>query len=236
MRNIYTAEGERGLLLYSYSGKIYLRSFLGERAERAVILANDFQDNLSDVSYNNTIYYGYTSTKGEVVVKNILEQKVQFSSMAQGNFECFLPHVNIIGGKLALLFFIKNPLDQKYILKVVFPLNEKEFLFPEEYDELPCRESIVVLKSGLVFLDFGTKKQIWKLLWQGETCVAKKQKLTDKMEMDLYINESIALQKRVKEYDLIIQSIKKQYDELMNTATLYKEEANKWREKYYSKK
>ena len=43
------------------------------------------------------------------------------------------------------------------------------------------------------------------------------------------------LKRKIAEQDAIIESIKQQYEDLMNTALQYREEAAKWHNKYYSK-
>ena len=52
----------------------------------------------------------------------------------------------------------------------------------------------------------------------------------EKMQMQTMLQ----LQKNIEQKDAVLESVKRQYEELMNTATQYRDEALKWRSRYYA--
>ncbi len=236
MRKIYQAEGNRSLLLYPYEKRIYMRSLLGERAEKAVVLAYDYLDNLSDVFYQDTIYYAYISQKHEVVVKNILEQKELFSGFSPSGLECFLPTIEVISDRLVVLCFIKNPLNQKYYIKGFFPLEKKGFLLSEGYEGIEEKEIGCIDKQNMIYLKDKNRIRFWKIQSKSGNWETQRLYVKEQSELEIVIKEADKRKQLLKEKESLIESIKKQYEELMQTATAYREEAIKWREKYYGEK
>ena len=236
MGNVYSAEGNRRLLLYPYEKRIYMRSLQGGRAEKAVILANDYLEDLSDVFYQNTIYYSYINQQKETIVKNILEQKVIFSSSHQSGLEYFCPILEVMEERLILFCFMKNPLDQKYLIKGFFPLQGEEFLLPNEYDEILQKELGCIPEAGVFFLKEEKGITFWKLQWKEDKCKIQRQYFKSQSELEKVVKEMGRRNQVIREKDLLIENIKMQYEELMQTAVAYREEAMRWRDRYYGSK
>lgn len=236
MGNVYSVEGNRSLLLYPYEKRIYMRNLQGERAEKAILLSTDFLESLSDVLYGNTIYYSYINQQREIIVKNILEQKVVFSSSYQYGMEYFSPVLEVVGDRLLLICFMKNPFDRKYVIKVFFPLQGEEILLSGEYEEILQKKIGWIPETGIFYLKEKDGSIFWKMQWEEKTCRVQRLFWKEKVEWEKFITEMEKRNHVIQEKEAIIESIKIQYEELMQTASAYQKEAIKWREKYYKSK
>ena len=73
MGNVYALDSEKNLILYSTGNHICLRTSIGENLTRPVLLCSDFADSLSDIVYNNTVYYTYRNTSQDIIIRSITD-------------------------------------------------------------------------------------------------------------------------------------------------------------------
>ena len=270
MGNVYPLDSERNLILYHSGKNIYLRTSTGENLTRAVTLANDFSADLSDTIYQGTIFYAYKNTEQDIVVKNITDTTSFYKISSQDTPDCQLPQLTVFQNTLMLFYFVKNPVNEHYLLKCVFPAaSEKRLLFSEEFTNIPninFIQSASYLYLHLENSEYTDLLQIdntlsytrlvpqntlttqeasdyenhislliaehnEKLQQQQLHFEAQLNNVTNQVKKDLSL-EIEYLKTEIAKRNSLIDSAKRQYDELMNTATTYRNEAIKWRNKF----
>lgn len=111
-------------------------------------------------------------------------------------------------------------------------LDTEEFTFSIN-ESLQC--SKLIPESSVPFEDLAQYKEenrkTAEMLSLAQTKLDKNKELFADTQ-----NQIAQLQSNLSERDRIIQSIRRQYEELMDTATKYREEAIKWHDKFYRKK
>lgn len=339
MGNVYALDLEKNLILYSTGNHICLRTSIGENLTRPVILCNDYADSLSDIVYNNTVYYTYRNTSQDIIIRSITDLHNLYKISSRDTPDCFQPRIAAIQKILILFYFVKNPVDDSYCLKALLPFQpdkkltaakktseakhftlqfaklpflriiniptksalllhlsdeEQEYIFTVT-DSLQCER--LYYESALPFQELTQCREGWK---ENQTLLDTTQKeleqnknkllsaqeqfdkchktllntqeeleqtnitlINTKNELErnkeilqqtqkerntnkqacLQAQKALALSKEqnakseadLANRDQLIESIRKQYDELMETAIKYREEAIKWHNKFYEK-
>ncbi len=270
MGNVYSIDAERNLILYHSGKNIYLRSSTGEALTRAVSLAGDYAESLSDTIYQGTIFYAYQNTEQDIIIKNITDTNPYYKISSQDTPDCLQPQLTVFQNMLMLFYFVKNPVNEHYLLKCVFPDNtDKRLLFSEEFEDTPVINLVPTSKNLYLHLHSLESNYTLQLdeslsycrLMPQNTLTTKEasqyenriQQLTDEhikelQQQQLHFEKQLSsmnsqLKKELSEEteqfrseiakrNAIIDSAKRQYDELMNTAIKYRDEAIKWRNKF----
>lgn len=311
MGNVYALDSEKNLILYSTGNHICLRTSIGENLTRPVILCSDYADSLSDIVYNNTVYYTYRNTNQDIIIRSITDLNDLYKISSHDTPDCFQPRIAAIQKILILFYFVKNPVDDSYCLKALLPFHpEQKLTAANKFSEaqhialrfaklpslriitIPAKSALLIhlsdeekeyifsvtetlqcerfyADSALPFQELAQCREGWeksqKALQQTQeeleqiniTLIKTQNELERNKEMlqqtqeERNANKQACLQAqealaRSKEQntkseadlanrDQLIESIRKQYDELMETAIKYREEAIKWHNKFYGK-
>lgn len=279
MGNVYAVDAQKNLIIYSTGNYICLRTSIGENLTRPIILCNDYASDLSDIVYNNTIYYVYQNTNQDIILRSVIERDDLYKISSRNTPDCFYPQIAAIQKTLILFYFVKNPVDNSYCLKTLLPLQaEQKFILPGSlfssntestvlgegiFATLPSLRILPVGEMLLIHLSHDTEEFIFtideslqcsKLMPEHSvpleelTEYKEKSRKSDEMlsiaqtelnkSKELLANTQTQiskLQSDIAARDQLIQSIRRQYEELMDTATKYREEAVKWHSKFYGK-
>ena len=246
MGSVYrTAEGN--LVLYDQDGKIYVRTLIRESIGRATVLASDYGSDLSDVLYRGTVFYAYKTVDGDILIRNITENGVWYRLGETGGPEGHHPKLAVIDGDLFLWYVVQNPVDGLWGLRCEIPdvAEEKKSVLQKWKGKMamdaksmgtemtipqviPCQEGIMVMADHERMFWWGPKEG-WISISR-ERSEKEMQEKTKNLEREKHIKEQH--EKELAQKDLLIESIKKQYEELMQVAQTYREEAIKWRSKF----
>ena len=270
MGNVYSIDAERNLILYHSGKNIYLRSSTGEALTRAVSLASDYAESLSDTIYQGTIFYAYQNTEQDIIIKNITDTNPYYKINSQDTPDCLQPQLTVFQNMLMLFYLVKNPVNEHYLLKCIFPDNtDKRLPFSEEFTDISVINLVPTTKN--LYLHLHTKENNFtlqideslsycqlmphttlttqeasqyenritqltadhtkELQHQQHQCEEKLASLTLQLKKELS-KETEQLRSEIAKRNAIIDSAKRQYDELMNTAIKYRDEAIKWRNKF----
>lgn len=205
MANVFNIGRDKRIIIYSLDRYIFLRAAYIDGIERPVILAKDYLDGLSEAIYDGVIYYAYQNQERHIVVKNIMSLEADYV-IEDENTLC--PVLSSIDGELVLFYLKKNN------LKCVLPLKAgQEIAVPRE-----CENALVYdvfCSQGKTFLYCDSLYEIEKIgHYKQMSCDIQK------------------LKEEIAGKDRIIESVKKQYNELMETASEYRNEALRWRNKF----
>ncbi|MCM1388046.1 MAG: hypothetical protein NC231_12020 [Bacillus sp. (in: Bacteria)] len=259
MGNVYAIDTEQNLIIYSARNYICLRTAIGENLTRPIILRSDYASGLSDMIYNNTIYYAYQNTNQDIIIRSVIERDNLYKISSQNTPDCFYPQIAAIQKTLILFYFVKNPIDNSFCFKALLPFEPEQKLIlpgtlfssnkeassaPDEavFSSLP---TLQIVSSGtmlLLHLSHDTEEFIFSIdeSLQCEKLIPASsmpvQEPDNSKELLLQTQNQIAkLQSELSTRDQLIQSIRKQYEELMDTAMKYRDESVKWYNKFYGK-
>lgn len=219
MGTIFSISPDKSLLLYSVNSSVCLRTATGMEITRPLILCNDFASSLSCVVYHDIPYYTYLNTEGELLLRNVFDNSVLFRLSSNHTLPYHSPLLCVCEEELVLLFFMENPMSGKYLLKYALPLKPDEpSMEISTFSTLPRLQCLSQDSSALLLCSSPQKEELFI-------------KSRDLFE-PVYLKKKQELEESQKQ----IESAQKQYEELMNTAYRYREEAEKWYTRYYSRK
>lgn len=270
MGNVYSIDAERNLILYHSEKNIYLRSSTREALTRAVSLSNDYAGSLSDIIYQGTIFYAYQNIEQDIIVKNITDPNPYYKISSQDTPDCLYPQLTLFQNTLMLFYLVKNPVNEHYLLKCIFPDNsDKRLLLSEEFNDAPVIN--LISTTNHLYIHLQTQEDSYTLQvdeslsyckLMPQTTLTKQeasqyesriQQLIDEHTKELqqqqldfekqlssmtsHLKKELSLEAEqlhaeIAKRNAIIDSAKQQYDELMNTAIKYRDEAIKWRNKF----
>lgn len=246
MGSVYrTAEGN--LVLYDQDNKIYVRTLIREGIGRVTVLASDYRSDFTDVLYRGTVFYAYKTLDGDILIRNITENGVWYRLGEAGGPEGHHPKLAVMDGILFLWYMVQNPVDGLWGLRCQIPeVTEEKKLMLQQWKEkmvmgaktmgtemtcprvMPCEEGMLVMADHERRFWWGPKEG-WIPISRERSEVEKQEK-TEHCEREQHIKEQY--ERELAQKDLLIESIKQQYEELMQVAQTYREEAIKWRSKF----
>lgn len=260
MSSIYSLDSQKNLFLYTAESMICLRNSSGENLDRAIILANDYASDLTDVILQKTLYFAYQNQKQDIILRSITDVNVLYKLSSQDTPDCSKPYLTILNNHLILFYLVKNPLDDSYCIKTICPFAaENNVLLPQNFSTQPTLH-FKTLDSGLLLVAEEENQEFILLIHNDgsiESLSSFESKLTARIDQ-LQKEHSSKLQTIENEYtgrlakleagfttqlstlktelyqkNKMLESAKLQYNQLMDTATKYRDEAIKWRSKFY---
>ena len=223
MANVYTAGSDRRLIIYSISRYIFLRTAYIDGIERPIMLVSDFLDGLSDVVLGDTIYYAYQNQNGDILVKNVMNNEALFRVKSSENPDMHCPQLVVNKDRLMLFYMVTNPLTDSLNIPVdcenvdmyeVFGMQGKAFLYVDSFYEITSDGKFI-------------KCQDTDMLMQNEQKISEYEN-----QLNTYMQENRQAIQTISQLEATIESVKAQYNELMETAIAYRDEAIKWRSKF----
>lgn len=205
MTHLYPIPNSNALYLYTNEHQILLRARTNEGMTRPTLLVNDYAAGLCDTLFQGTVYFAYLSLDNRLIVKSAQTN----SSFYELSFtESTVPKSSSLQlctfGEHLLLFYLLQEADTNASsLHLDFPFN------PEKND---------IFYNTPVVMPQDTQ---WK-----NAC--------EKAENELQsLKETLAQsQAETAHYQKLLESAAIQYNDLMNVAEKYRDEAIKWRNKF----
>ena len=165
-----------------------------------------------------------------------MERTPEYQVLPEEGTSFLYPQLVTWNEHLLLLYLVRKSGETECQLQGVFPFEEQKFLLPEVFSEdalysyhvLEGKLLLSVVSSGKTWVylitERGECKELVEREWKEEELLANGQEQIQKLE------------EKLREKEAVIENVKVQYEDLMNTATQYREEAKKWRGKYLTKK
>ncbi len=240
MSNVYPIDSQKNLIIYSFGKNIHLRISAGDNIERPIILANDYHSNLFETIHNNTLHYAYHNSDRDIIIKNILDTSVLFQLSQLDIPDCTLAGIKSFNNQLLLFYFVENPLDGTYTLKCISLFNKQDNInIPKIYKVLPTTNIIATQNYVYILSDCNNNSEdspIWMI--NKDFSLDKYSTAPDiqQLEKEISSRYTYELERKnafIRKQNDIIESAKLQYNELMSVASKYRDEALKWRSKFY---
>ncbi|MBR1740722.1 MAG: hypothetical protein IJ733_02415 [Lachnospiraceae bacterium] len=245
MRNIYFLGQNKSIVLYTYRNQIFRATLDGGQMIRPVLLSGDYQGELSDAYYRGTVYFAYRNRQHEILVKNVTDRVPEYRISRNEGGSFSFPQILEWKGSLLLLYLFRED-GNAVCLEGVFPFEDRKFRLPAvfsidaEYAYHICGDGLFITvkeaRSFRVYASDGRDpdgKERFLELFPHPDSEGDREREKEISEQGKQIRD---LATRLREKEAVIESVKVQYDDLMNTAIQYREEAKRWRGKYLTKK
>lgn len=260
MSSIYSLDAHKNLFLYTTDSLIYLRNSVGETLERAITLCNDYASHMTDVIHNNTLYFAYQNKQQDIILRSITDLNDLYKLSSQDTPDCSNPHLTVLNNRLILFYLVKNPLNDSYVIKNICPFaTECNIHLPHSFSSQPVLHFLPLMNGLLLTIEFAGQEELLYIHNDGslETMSTMESKLSEQIAR-LEATHTAKLQTMEQEYttqlartealltsqistlkgelfqkNKMIESAKLQYNQLMDTAGKYRDEAIKWRSKFY---
>lgn len=214
MGNIYSLSVNKNVIIYTYDNFIIMRTIQANSVTNGILLSNDYSSGFSSTIHNSTIYYLYLNKQGSLIIKSIIDARNLYSKVSDQELTMLEPSLISFKNYLLLFFVIENPIDNLFYLKISLPLEENKHIVCNE-KFVVCPKIKLVHTPSLLFIIVQTPEEVYIY------CLDSTLTLTQ-------YKSSEAVKLMLEEKELLITQISNQYNELMNVATQYKEEAKKW--------
>lgn len=254
MSNVYSVGNNRQLIIYNAGSNIFLRVAHLGGLDRPIVLATDYLCGLTECIYNSSLYYSYINQNGSLILKNIMDTANILAIDCNYVQEYSNPKLAICNDTLLLFYLKQNPVSDKPSLHCITPDDNNALPIPLPDIKKPVNSYSVLTYNNFILLC--VNERIYKIEQIGyfkqlAICTADNNStdnnnadsINSNNNNDNYIereksltedfNKKIAAcQAKINEQSAVIDSITAQYNELMDIARQYRDEAIKWRSKF----
>ena len=258
MSNVYSVGNNRQLIIYNAGSNIFLRVAHFGGLDRPIVLATDYLCGLTECIYNSSLYYSYINQNGSLILKNIMDTANILAIDCNYVQEYSNPKLAICNNTLLLFYLKQNPVSDKPSLHCITPDDNNALPIPLPDIKKPVNSYSVLAYNNFILLC--VNEHIYKIEHIGHfkqlaICTADNNSTdnnnadninsnnNNSNNNDNYIereksltedfNKKIAAcQAKINEQSAVIDSITTQYNELMDIARQYRDEAIKWRSKF----
>lgn len=235
MSYLYETAGGQGFFIYINQNEIILRKKEGHQFYLPVIMVRDYKSGLNDTVYNSAIYYTYINENGALVVRSVLEYVFPFERQAGENVSFNSPSLTAFYGRLILFYMEKNTGEgvENYRLHGILPYEgEREILNVDLGNKEALYKVICLNERMLVSVENEKGYVLYEA--SNDLQLVAQDRIENRNEQELAMLKSSLMeqQKEINFYKSQIESAKRQYQELMQVAEQYREEANHWSGKF----
>lgn len=221
MAHIYPVTSGKNLIIYALNQYINLK-IVSDNYDRNIILANDYSDSLSDTLHNGSIYYVYINSRQDMCLKTIVDPSPVFMLSKTESPDYASPQIISYREHLLLIYVLNNPVDNNYLIRCILPLSpDTTICFPHSYATPPVIHCVQCSSMLALLIEYDG---ICDFYYIDENLSLK--------EFPNNAPDTTPYEAKIMEQNEIIDSIKAQYQELMETAIRYRDEANKWYRKF----
>ena len=251
MSNVYSVGNNRQLIIYNAGSNIFLRVAHFGGLDRPIVLAADYLCGLTECIYNSSLYYSYINQNGSLILKNIMDTTNILAINCNYVQEYSNPKLAICNNTLLLFYLKQNPVSDKPSLHCITPDDNNALPIPLPDIKKPVNSYSVLAYNNFILLC--VNEHIYRIEQIGHfkqlaICTADNNS-TDNNNADNINNNNnyiereksltedfnkkiAACQAKINEQSAVIDSITAQYNELMDIARQYRDEAIKWRSKF----
>ena len=235
MSYLYETAGGQGFFIYINQNEIILRKKEGHQFYLPVIMVRDYKSGLNDTVYNSAIYYTYINENGALVVRSVLEYVFPFERQAGENVSFNSPSLTAFYGRLILFYMEKNTGEgeENYRLHGILPYEGEREILNVDLGNKEALYKVVCLNERMLVSVENEKGYVLYEASNDLQLVAQ-DRVENRNEQELAMLKSSLMeqQKEINFYKSQIESAKRQYQELMQVAEQYREEANHWSGKF----
>lgn len=235
MSYLYETAGGQGFFIYKNQNEIILRKKEGHQFYLPVIMVRDYKSGLNDTVYNSAIYYTYINENGALVVRSVLEYVFPFERQAGENVSFNSPSLTAFYGRLILFYMEKNTGEgeENYRLHGILPYEGEREILNVDLGNKDAQYKVVCLNECLlVFVENEKGYVLYEASNDLQLVAQDRIENSNEQELAMLKSSLMEQQKEINFYKSQIESAKRQYQELMQVAEQYREEANHWSGKF----
>lgn len=235
MSYLYETAGGQGFFIYKNQNEIILRKKEGHQFYLPVIMVRDYKSGLNDTVYNSAIYYTYINENGALVVRSVLEYVFSFERQAGENVSFNSPSLTAFYGRLILFYMEKNTGEgvENYRLHGILPYEgEREILNVDLGNKEALYKVVCLNERMLVSVENEKGYVLYEASNDLQLVAQDRIENSNEQELAMLKSSLMEQQKEINFYKSQIESAKRQYQELMQVAEQYREEANHWSGKF----
>ena len=258
MSNVYSVGNNRQLIIYNAGSNIFLRVAHFGGLDRPIVLAADYLCGLTECIYNSSLYYSYINQNGSINKKNIMDTANVLAIDCNYVQEYSNPKLAICNDTLLLFYLKQHMQSDKPSLHCITPDDNNALPIPLTDIKKPGNSYSVLAYNNFILLC--VNEHIYKIEQIGyfkqlAICTADNNSTDNNnadninsnnnnsnnndndIEREKSLTEDFnkkiaACQAKINEQSAVIDSITTQYNELMDIARQYRDEAIKWRSKF----
>lgn len=213
-------------ILHSVENTIFLQFISPRGFQRQTLIADDYRGSLSAVLYRDDIIYSYMDNNGLLKVRSIDQKLPLYTTKAAVSTDMFSPMLVILNDELMLLHMQEGEAFRGQLL-LTLPLKSETFvLLKNVLSEIMafCQDStglFVVTSESMTDPSRPDSCHLYRLTQEHalRECLCENYSATESL-----LEEKEALQNK-------LQLASVQYEELMEVACQYRDEARKWYQK-----
>ena len=221
------------LIIYTFNNKILIRKRVNDAIGKSYVLCNDYHKCLTYTFHRGNLYYSYINTSMELTIRRTFDFNTIFLMENVYISPAFSPILISFNNNLMIFYTIKK--EDHIHLKCICPLNHDLNI---NLDVLPAMDSsplFICHTSNLLYIELisNSKPCIYSL----NSNFALNKLITEHQQMPIKKDDTYSAlleekEKQIQNQKNIIDSISRQYNELMDVAMQYKKEATRWHEKF----
>lgn len=222
MPQLLQADNGELLLLYPLSGHLFFQRHGREGLTRPALLADDYASDLNTALDQGELYYSYLSNSGELKLC-VLGQDAPLRTTPECDPLLFPQGFYTFSKKLLFLFATSENGEQP------FSSASLQLILPHEINSSPLQ--ILSLEGISKVTPAESENALFLLLTTDQgTSLYHMEQNYQLTECQSQVLEH--LEEENQSLSRTIESIKSQYEELMDVALQYRQEAQKWYQKY----
>lgn len=236
-----TTTNQQSFLLSTKNSNIFLQQKSGNIWYRPRLLSSNFLKDLDCILFNNVLYYCYLNTAHQLIVNrypsvSTIYSQAENTTTLYTNFK-----LHIFQKQLYLFYISINKETHLSQIHAVNPLTKQTpILLETMYHSLPSYQ--LLNQKEELLLQVLTKEDCQLLRIQSDYTVcsidinplhAAEANLSNQIEADALQIQLEEKEKQIDDLNEMLQRATTQYNELMHVANSYREEAIKWRNKFF---
>ena len=226
MENLFELSHSTGYLIYTYNTHILLRYKNKDNFSKSQILTSDYKENLCTILFDNSIYYSYIDLSNHLILRSLFDSNILYMMELIPDYYNLSPTLISFSGKI--LFFIEQADNNSNYLYIIFPFHPNISIKIDRPIQ-PNTRAEIALNRKYIFITISDENKSDFFLINKSFRINKIMEPSSEKKYQEIIEQK---NQEIKRLNAIIESAKSQYDELMYVAKKYREEANKWANKF----
>ena len=255
-------ESDTNLLLSASENGLFLHPVHNERFGHPFLLCSGYKNGFSGCVYNNSLHYAYINKENSLLLRRLHESTLLFRLDSSDNITYHTPRLVLFDNTLLLFYIEEEHGSYRLKLRSPFSDTELtlpepfQTAFPEPPSlmlQTTARHFYLFLSAGSTHISYryakasgfeplcsesellsnlrppweAEKKQLEQALLQAVRLSEQQQNLLTEKEQS-----NLQTEKKLEHTTLLLERAKEQYNELIQVAEQYRQEALKWYGKF----
>lgn len=229
MVDFYAFSDTFGYLIHSQTTNLYLSIFHNSHLGKSYQLSNNYLSDFSAIIHEGALHYSFLNSQKQVFLYHYPSLPQNALALVDRSNQAILPQLVSFQNTILCFFYIFSATENTYTLHATAPYNSQIQLsldtsFPQPYGYT------LIAHTNHLFLLVHTPELPTQLLIHKNFLVEKiSSQETEIAKLSQLLDHS---KQQIQSLEHALASASSQYDQLIATATAYKNDAKKWHENY----